>query len=266
MAPELARQLCLIRGGGDLATGVAWRLNRAGFPVVVTELAAPLAVRRTVALSTAIDDGSIDIEGMIGKRVASLDEAIAVTSAGEVAVIVSPELPPIGASVVVDARLAKRNIDTTVEDAGLVIGLGPGFNAGEDCHVVIETMRGPRLGRAIWHGTPAADTGIPDQVQGRGAERVLRAPARGELVWSKTIGDRVGDGDELGSVGGQVIVAPFDGLIRGLIRTSQSVELGDKVGDVDPRAGASYLEISDKALAIGGGVVEAVLTWQMRSN
>lgn len=260
------RELCLIRGGGDLATGVAWRLTKAGFPVVVTELAAPLTVRQTVALSSAVSDELVDIEGMIGRRADSLETALTIAHAGEVGVVVSPDLAPCGATVVVDARLAKRNIDTTIDDADLVVALGPGFTAGSDCDAVIETKRGPRLGRTIWKGAAAANTGVPGQIGGRGAERVLRSPNEGRVEWSHSIGDVVHEGDVLGMVGSGTVVAPFHGLVRGLIHDGYLVELGDKIGDVDPRPHANYQEISDKALAIGGGVLEAVLTWQFQSR
>lgn len=259
-------ELCLIRGGGDLATGVAWRLTRAGFPVVVTELPEPLTVRRTVALSTAVCDGQINIEGMVGRHAKSPDRAVNIARTGEVGVVISVGLPAVGAAVVIDARLAKVNLDTTVNDAELVVALGPGFTAGEDCDVVVETMRGPRLGRAIWNGSATANTGTPGEIAGKDTERVLRAPVAGTAAWQRSIGDVVAKQDVLGLVGNEQILAPFDGLIRGLIGNGQSVQAGCKIGDIDPRLDASYSEISDKALAVGGGVLEAVLTWQNRSR
>ncbi len=267
--PCLTRPLCLIRGGGDLATGVAWRLSRSGFPVVVTELAQPLAVRRTVCLSSAVDDGMVDIEGLVGRLTQSYGEAVEVAAGGEVAVLVSTDLPggetpEHRASIVIDARLAKRNIDTSPDDADLVIALGPGFEAGRDCHAVVETKRGSRLGRTLWTGSAAPNTGVPGIVDGRGAERVLRAPLEGQVQWHCAIGDTVKENQVLGRVSGSGVLAPFDGLIRGLIRNEQEVAAGYKIGDVDPRSDAAYDQISDKALAIGGGVLEAVLTWQNR--
>ncbi len=258
-----ARPLCLLRGGGDLATGVAWRLTRAGWPVVVSELPNPLTVRRTVALSSAVADHRIDVEGMVGRLAADPSEAKAIADGGEVAVLVSPELPPgLAPEVLVDARLAKRNIDTTIDDADLVVALGPGFTAGVDCDAVIETMRGHTLGRVLWDGSAIPDTGVPGSVGGRGAERVLRAPIAGRVRWSVAIGDRVLGGDELGSIGDEPILAPFDGVVRGLIGGSVEVPAGLKIGDVDPRADPSVChQVSDKALSVGGGVVEAVLTW-----
>ncbi|MFV1989956.1 MAG: selenium-dependent molybdenum cofactor biosynthesis protein YqeB [Acidimicrobiales bacterium] len=261
MAPEL----CLIRGGGDLATGVAWRLHRAGYPVIVSELERPLTVRRTVALSSAVADGLVSIEGMVGRRAESGD-AKKIAHSGEVAVVVAPELLRVGAGVLVDARMAKRNIDTRIDDAPLVIGLGPGFTANHDCHVVIETMRGPRLGRALWEGSAEPNTGSPGLVDGHGSERVLRAPMDGIVEWSCEIGDPVRAGQRIGFVAGEAVRAPFDGVIRGLIRDSQPVDARMKIGDVDPRMDVTYNEISDKALAIGGGVMEAVLTWQNQSR
>jgi len=257
------RPLCLLRGGGDLATGVAWRLTRAGWPVVVSELANPLTVRRTVALSSAVADSTIDVEGMVGRLAADPSEAMAIANAGEVAVLVSPELPSgLTPEVLVDARLAKRNIDTTIDDAALVVALGPGFTAGVDCDAIVETMRGHTLGRVLWAGSAIPDTGVPGTVGGRGAERVLRAPVAGQASWSVAIGDRVSGGDQIGSVGAQPITAPFDGVVRGLIAESVEVPAGLKVGDVDPRVEPSAChQISDKALSVGGGVLEAVVTW-----
>ena len=258
--------LCVLRGGGDLATGVAWRLTRAGWPVVVLELPEPLTIRRTVALSTAVADGHVSVEGMKGVRVDSPQEALAAATAGDVAVLIAPTLaalPPLQPEVVVDARLAKRNIDTSMDDADLVIGLGPGFTAGVDCHAVVETMRGHRLGRVIWSGSAQPDTGTPAELAGRSADRVLRAPAAGEVCWQAQIGDRVTHGQLLGVVAKQPVTAPFDGVLRGAIRPETTVPAGLKIGDVDPRGDPSACwEISDKALAVGGGVLEAILAYR----
>jgi xanthine dehydrogenase accessory factor len=258
---DSAGALVVLRGGGDLATGVAWRLTRVGFGVVVCELPQPLTVRRAVALSTAVTDGRVEIEGMVGVR-ATAAEAVGLTRQGVVPVLVSPELPPLSAQVVVDARMAKQALDTSAGDAPLVVALGPGYTAGRDCHAVVETMRGPHLGRVLWSGSAAADTGTPGEVAGHGAERVLRAPADGAVCWSAHIGDVVGAGAVLGTVGGQQVTSPFAGVVRGLIAEGTVVPTGLKVGDVDPRADTNWREISDKALSVGGGVLEAVLTWR----
>jgi xanthine dehydrogenase accessory factor len=255
--------LVVVRGGGDLATGVAWRLTRAGFPVVICELAHPLTVRRSVALSTAITDGIVSVEGMVGVR-ATAAEAVGLARRGVVPVLVSSELPALGADVVVDARMAKCRLDTTIDDAPLVVALGPGYTVGRDCHAVVETKRGSRLGRVLWSGSAAPDTGTPGEVAGRGAERVLRAPAEGAAQWRARIGDLVEEGAVLGTVGGREIRSPFAGVVRGLVAEGTVVPADLKVGDVDPRADTDWREISDKALSIGGGVLEAVLTWSQR--
>lgn len=259
----------MLRGGGDLATGAAWRLTRAGWPVVALELPEPLTVRRTVALSTAVTDGEVSVEGMVARLVGSDAEAVSLARSGAVAVLVAPALADMGdlgalrPEVVIDARLAKRNIDTGIGDADFVVGLGPGFTAGVDCHAVVETMRGHRLGRVIWEGPAAADTGIAGLVAGRAAERVLRAPADGSVKWAAAIGDVVAEGATLGSVAGEPVAAPFAGVLRGAIRDGTRVPAGLKIGDVDPRCDPSAChEISDKALAVGGGVLEAVIVWR----
>ncbi len=262
MADPRSPELIVVRGGGDLATGIIWRLTRAGWPVVVTELAEPLTVRRSVAVSSAVREGVVDIEGMRARSAGTVSEAIDVARAGEVGVVVSPDLPGAGADVVIDARIAKRNLDTTIDDAPLVIGVGPGFIAGVDCHAVVETKRGHHLGRVFWAGSAAADTGVPGEMGGHAAERVLRARSSGPVAWDVEIGDVVDSGQRLGRVGADPIDAPFRGVVRGLIASGVSVAAGLKIGDVDPRSETSVCrEISDKALSVGGGVTEAVLTW-----
>jgi len=264
--------LILLRGGGDLATGVAYRLHKAGFPVIVLELPDPLVVRRRVALATAVLEGEITIEDLRAVRVDSPDEALLLAPTGAIPVLVAPNLPVIllhsslvtrhSSPILVDARMAKRNPDTTIDQAPLVIALGPGYTAGVDCHAVIETNRGHRLGRVIWDGPAEANTGTPGVVAGKGAERVLRAPRAGVVQWRKEIGDRVRQGEVLGDVAGQPVAAPFDGVARGLIAPGTSVPAGIKIGDIDPRGEvAACFTISEKALAIGGGVLEAILVW-----
>lgn len=256
----------LLRGGGDLATGVAYRLHKSGFPVVVTELPRPLVVRRRVSLATAVLEGQVTVEDLHGVRVESAADAWALAMTGAIPVLASPEWPPSGdarrPAVLIDARMAKRNIDTAIDQAPLVIALGPGFVAGVDCHAVIETNRGHRLGRVIWRGAAEPNTGTPGIVGGKGRERVLRAPVAGVVAWRKEIGDHVRAGEPLGDVAGQVITAPFDGVARGLIAPGTAVPATLKIGDVDPRDDASAcFTISEKALAIGGGVLEAILSW-----
>jgi xanthine dehydrogenase accessory factor len=228
--------------------------------VIMCELEHPLTVRRSVAFSTAVGEGSVAVEGIRAVR-AAIAEAGALARSGVVPVVVSPGLPSLPADVVVDARVAKRVLDTTIGDAALVVALGPGFEAARDCHAVVETMRGPRLGRVYWQGRAAPNTGTPGVIGGRGAERVLRAPAAGRPRWQVSIGDAVQAGMVLGAVGDEPVRAPFAGVIRGLIADGTPVARGLKIGDVDPRAGTDWREISDKALAVAGGVLEAILTW-----
>jgi len=251
----------IVRGGGDLGTGVVARLRRAGFPVIVTELANPLTVRRSVAVSSAVLDGDITVEDIYARRVETTLYAQELAQQGSVPVLVSEGLPNIPRSVVVDARLAKHNIDTRITDAPLVVALGPGFTAGVDCHAVVETARGHSLGRVLHTGGAIPNTGVPGEIGGRGNERVLRTPIGGLPQWRVQIGDRVRKGEVVGRVGGAVITAPFDGVVRGLIAANTPVWIGTKIGDIDPRLDTDCNLISDKALAIGGGVLEAVLSW-----
>lgn len=259
--------LVLIRGAGDLATGVAVRLRRAGFPVLMTELAWPLAVRTAVSFSAAVHNVAVVIEGVRG-RLTHLDrpETIRVAlDAGEVAVVVDPEGAAMRAfrpAVAVDARLSKRNLGTRRDDAPLVIALGPGFTAGVDCHAVIETNRGHDLGRVIWRGEAEPDTGTPAGVRGHGADRVLRAPADGRmLAYGACVGLPVRRGQLLATVGGEPVRAPFDGVLRGLIEDDTTLTAGIKIGDIDPRSRQEHcFTVSDKSLAIGGGVLEAILS------
>jgi xanthine dehydrogenase accessory factor len=253
----------LVRGGGDLATGIIHRLHQAGFPVGVVELGHPLTVRRLVAVSSAVYDGSATVEGLLARRVRDAEQWQATIEAGAIPVAVCDTIPgwiptPL---VVIDARLAKRNIDTGLDDAEFVVALGPGFNAGTDCDVVVETNRGSRLGRLIDNGPAQANTGTPGVVAGHGASRVLRAPRSGLIDWQVQIGDAVTEGALLGIVDEAEIRAPFEGVIRGLLHPNCRAESGLKVGDVDPRLDAPCDEISDKALAIGGAVVVAILRW-----
>ncbi len=265
MGPE---RCCVVRGGGDLATGVVWRLWRAGIQVVVTELAAPLTIRRTVAVSTAVIAGEITVEGMRARRVTTADEISLAHQQGSIPVIVAPSLVDLDGLVtfdaVIDARLAKSALDTSLDDAPLVIGLGPGFTASVNCHAVIETQRGHRLGRVIWSGSAAPNTGTPGVIEGRGTERVIRSQDHGIVHWACSIGDTVTGGACIGSVDlGDTsipIVAPFTGVLRGAIADGTRATAGLKIADVDPRLDdSSWRQISDKALAIGGGALEAVL-------
>ncbi|MEW5988770.1 MAG: selenium-dependent molybdenum cofactor biosynthesis protein YqeB, partial [Chloroflexota bacterium] len=247
--------------------------RQAGFPIIVLELPQPLVVRRRVALATAVLEGEVTIEGLPGRLVSTPAEALRLAYAGVIPVLVAPQLPvanyQLPITILIDARMAKRNLDTRIDQAALVIGLGPGFEAGRDCHAVIETMRGHRLGRVIWQGSALPNTGTPGLVAGKGAERVLRAPLEGVMDWRVEIGDRVKEGDLLGTVDGRPVVAPFDGVLRGLIAPGTAVPAGLKIGDLDPRGDVdACFTLSDKALAVGGGVLEVVASgkWQVASG
>lgn len=256
----------LVRGGGDLASGVVIRLRRAGWQVIVTELPEPLAVRRNVAFAQAIYDGEIRIEEVLARRVFNFAEAVRAFEQDSLPVIVDPKLSISAAfqpHVLVDGRMRKLPPELRRDAASLVIGLGPGFTAGLDCQAVIETNRGPFLGRVIWKGQAQVDTGVPERVGEYRAERVLRAPADGVIVPGAPIGAVVRAGDEIARVNGLSVVAPFDGVLRGLLQGGLHVRAGEKIGDVDPRGDTRLSSlVSDKALAVGGGVLEAILAWK----
>lgn len=255
--------IVLIRGGGDLASGVGVRLHRSGFQVVITELPEPLVVRRKVSLAEAVHEGLVQVEGVTGKLVEDFSEIKSILLSGVIPVLIDPDLKcleVINPDVVVDARMRKKPPREGKELASLVIGLGPGFIAGENCHAVIETNRGHNMGRVLWQGVPEQDTGIPGSVQGYSSERVLRAPVDGVLQTRVEIGDRLKKGSLVALVGEEEVLAPFDGILRGLLRDGTAVKASLKIGDVDPREDPNlYKLISDKSRAIGGGVLEAIL-------
>lgn len=256
-------RLVLIRGAGDLATGCAVRLHRAGFSLVMTELPAPTAVRRTVAFSEAVHDGTVTVEGVRARRAGSAAEARAIVRGGDAAVLVDPDGSAAGRlrpAVVVDARMAKRNLGTAIADAPIVIGLGPGFVAGRDVHAVVETNRGHALGSVILDGEAEPNTGIPGEIGGYDVERLLRAPAAGPLRAIRRIGDRVAAGETVADVAGRPVEARIAGVLRGLVRDGSVVREGQKLGDVDPRARPEHcFTVSDKARSVAGGVLEAIL-------
>lgn len=257
----------LIRGGGDLASGVAARLHRAGWQVVVAELSRPMAVRRYVSFAQAVYDGEIQIEEITGRLAANYAEVQTVLNQGAVAVIEDPQAEIIHdfrPHVLVDGRMRKRPPELGMEAAPLVIGLGPGFTAGTDCHAVIETNRGPFMGRVIREGPAQADTGVPEKVAGFQGERVLRAPASGVLEPAVEIGAHLLPGDLVARVDGRPVSAPFEGVLRGLVYGGLEVSEGEKIGDIDPRGDARLCwMISDKSLAVGGGVLEAILSFPL---
>jgi len=259
--------LVLIRGGVDLASGVAMRLYRCGFQIVMTELPQPLCVRRLVSFGEAVYAGEWTVEGVTAKKVEDPTDTLRILqilAKGRIPVLVDAEGAAIKAlhpMVVVDARMIKQPVELIETRIKLIIGLGPGFVAGKNCHAVIETNRGHMLGRVIWEGAPEEDTGIPEEVQRHRAERVLRSPADGILEAKAEIGDHLEADQLVAEVGGKPVLAPFKGILRGLIHPGIQVSRGMKIGDVDPRDDPRYCAlISDKSLSIGGGVLEAILS------
>lgn len=264
MPTSLKERVVIIRGAGEQATGIACRLYRANFRrILMLETPSPLAVRRQVSFCEAIHDTNMAVEGIEAVRIGDDLERHAAWAAGKIAVLTDPEgesLARCTPDIFIDATLAKRNLGTSITDAPLVIALGPGFQAGTDCHVVIETNRGHDLGRLITTGMAEPNTGIPGTIAGYTKERVLRAPADGLFITDMRIGDLVRKGDVIGRVGTVEVASQLDGIVRGLIRPGSVVRKGLKIGDVDPRGEAGYCDtISEKARALGGAVLEAIL-------
>lgn len=253
-----------IKGAGEMASAIAWRLHMAHIrKIFMMEIPYPLAVRRGVCFCEAIHEKSKTVEGVEAIKADSVDDVEQIWGREKIAVLVDPgwisreKLQP---DVILDAIVAKKNLGTTRTEARLVIGLGPGFAAGNDVHMVIETNRGHNLGRIITYGSAEADTGIPGDIGGYTEARVLRAPAGGVFRAGKAIGDSVKKGEVVGDVAGEEIRTRIDGVIRGLIRSDIKVTQGLKLGDIDPRGDKSYcFTISDKARAIAGSALEAIL-------
>ena len=259
-----ASPFVLLRGGGDLASGVAARLFRSGFRLLITELAQPRAIRRLASFSEAVYVGKVQVEGIEAVRVEAIEAALPTAEEGRIAVLVDPQAEvrhKVPLLAIVDARMRKRPPELGIESAPMTIGLGPGFTAGADCHAVVETQRGHRLGRVIWRGLAAPDTGRPGEIAGEAERRLLRAPIEGVIHGLVSISAGVMAGQPVAEVDGHTVAAPIAGVVRGLLHEGLSVSAGEKVGDIDPRGDPAYCrEISDKALAVGGGVLEALLT------
>ena len=272
--------LVVIRGAGDLASGIAIRLFRCGFPIIMTEIERPMAVRRSVSLAEAVFSGETRVESIPARRW-TLEEMNDLSEQGparlwaiareHIPVVVDPAaltVERLMPGVVIDSIMAKQNLGTQLSDAPIVIGIGPGFSAGTDCHAVVETNRGHDLGRVIWDGAAQEDTGQPGELPDVGVKRsrVLRAAVAGHVVGALPIGKQVCGGDTFAGIidsKGVVtpIVAPFDGILRGIIHSTVSVTAGMKIGDVDPRIESNNcLTVSDKSLAVAGGALEAILS------
>ena len=265
----IAEALVVVKGGGDLATGVAHRLHRSGFPVMITEIENPTMVRRTVSFAECLYADAWQVEGVTSARAdgespaEKAGNACAILEAGSIPVMVDPRAEAVAQvrpAVLVDAILAKRNLGTRIDDAEVVIGLGPGFTAGVDCHAVIETSRGHDLGRVILEGAAKPNTGVPGPIGGYTTERLLRAPQAGVFTSIARIGDAVRAGEAIARVDGAEVTSAIGGVLRGLLRDGIEVGAGFKVGDVDPRAEPAHCHtISDKSRAIGGGALEAIM-------
>ena len=262
------KNLIIVRGGGDLATGTIYKLKKSGFPVLILEVAKPSAIRRNVAFCEAVYQGVQTVEDMTCYFAESSEQAEALLREGKLAVLVDPmgesisRLKPLA---VVDAILAKKNLGTNRDMAPITVALGPGFTAGVDVDAVVETKRGHHLGRVLWSGSAAANTGIPGIIGGFGKERVIHCPAKGILRNVKHITDTVSKGEIIALVetenGAIPVKATLDGILRGLIRDGYPVSVGFKMADIDPRADEYHncFTISDKARCIAGGVLEAIL-------
>ena len=262
------KDLIIVRGGGDLATGTIYKLKKSGFPVLILEAANPSAIRRNVAFCEAVYQGTQKVEDMTCYLADSLEQAQQFLKEGKLTVLVDPKGIAISALqplAVVDAILAKKNLGTNQNMAPITVALGPGFTAGTDVDAVIETKRGHNLGRVLWQGCAAPNTGIPGIIGGYGKERVIHCPAKGILRNVKKITDTVSKGDVIAVVETQKGIIPveatLDGILRGLIRDGYAVTIGFKIADIDPRTDEynNCFTISDKARCIAGGVLEAIL-------
>ncbi|TCS80225.1 xanthine dehydrogenase accessory factor [Muricomes intestini] len=260
----------LIRGAGDLATGIASRLYHGGHQIIMTEIAVPLTVRRMVAFSRAVYEGRAEVEDMTGILVHSMEEANAVIQDGDIPIIVDEKAEIVQKykpDVIVDAILAKKNLGTRMTDAPFVIGVGPGFTAGLDCHCVVETKRGHTLGMVLYDGSAIPNTGVPGNIGGFTTERLIRAGGNGLIEPVASIGDMVEKGQVVAVTGGQKVYAQMSGIVRGMLQPGVQVWKNLKIGDIDARCEKFHcFTISDKARSIGGGVLEAVTGFENIRN
>lgn len=253
-----------VKSGGEIASAIVCRLHQANFyKIVILEADNPKAVRRGVSFCEAVHEQSKKVEGIEAVKAEDMADVASLWERKAVPVVVDPDwsiLKEIKPDVLIDAIIAKRNLGTSMQDAALTIGLGPGFTAGKDVHFAIETNRGHDLGRIIESGSPYPDTGVPGVIGGFSRERVLRAPVAGIINWDRALGDIVEAGEPLGYVNGVAITATLSGLLRGQIRAGSQVKQNLKIGDIDPRGDVAYLtSVSDKGRAIGGAVLEGIL-------
>lgn len=263
MILDIQNHIIAIRGAGDIGSGIGYRLFRCGFKVIFLEIRNPSNVRRKVSFSEAVYDGETKVEGIKARCVSNVKEAFKTLDEGIIPVIIDPigeTIIDIKPYVLIDSIINKKNMGTYVNMADLVIGVGPGFIAGEDVDIVIESNRGQNLSKIITNGQAEPNTGIPANVKGYTIERVLRANKDGQIEVLKDIGYLVKKGEILAYIDGEIVKAEIDGVIRGMIKNGYYVKKGMKIGDIDPRGNRSYCyKISDKAMAIGGGVLEGIL-------
>lgn len=255
--------MILIKGAGDLATGVAHRLKKCGFNIVMTEISEPTTVRRTVAFSQAVYDKEVEVEGIKAVCASNKEDINRIIEDGKIPIILDEEarlVNEISPEIIIDAIIAKKNLGTNIDDAKIVIALGPGFTAGVDCHCVVETKRGHYLGKAIYSGSAIPNTGIPGDIGGYTEERIIRSTNEGKILPVSKIGDYVEKGDIVAYVNETPIFAKLNGIVRGMLQKDVNVFKGMKSGDIDPRCEKNHcFTISDKARSIGGGVLEAIL-------
>ncbi|SDL10646.1 selenium-dependent molybdenum cofactor biosynthesis protein YqeB [Natronincola ferrireducens] len=266
----MLKNIAVIRSGGDIGTAIAHKLLRCGFKVLILEKASPLAIRRTVSFSEAIFDGETEVEGIKAVKVHEIDGIIGAWADNNVPIMVDETgsiIKEIPVDIVVDAILAKKNLGTYRGMAPITIGVGPGFQAGIDVDVVIETNRGHDLGRLIFQGSAEADTGIPGVIMGFGKERVIKAPCDGKIKIIKDIGETVCKEEVIAYIDKTPIKATIDGVVRGMIKEFTSIKTGLKIADIDPRGKLDHCyTMSDKARAIAGGVLEAILHIKHKKN
>ncbi|MDM8520104.1 selenium-dependent molybdenum cofactor biosynthesis protein YqeB [Anaerolineales bacterium HSG6] len=259
--------LVLIKGAGDLASGIAYRLKRAGFPLIMTEQPQPTFIRRAVSYGEAVYSREVKIEGITARLVDTSAEARQLSNTDMIPVLIDPEakiLSTLNPVILVDAIMSKKNNSTSLNDTPFVIGLGPGFEAEVNCHAIIETKRGHWLGRVIYEGEAEPNSGQPGPISGYTADRVIRTSGEGYVIPVVQIGALLNEGDLIATIDNQPIEASFAGVLRGLIHPNVWVKPGFKIGDLDPRSSIQHcFTISDKSLAIGGGVLEAVLAYKV---
>ena len=266
----IENKLVVIRGAGDIATGVAVRLYNAGFNVIMTDIAQPTVIRRSVSFAQCLYCESMEVEGIKAIHAKSCSDINTIHEQNAIAVLVDEDccsLDTIKPRFVVDAVLAKQNLGTHKQMAPITLALGPGFNAGVDCDAVIETNRGHYLGKIIYQGHAQSNTGIPGNIGGYTYQRVLRAPCEGVMHTKVELGDIVNAGDIVAYVNDTPIEAPISGMVRGLLTQGIKVTEGFKIGDIDPRGkDADYTTVSDKARAISGSVLEAIMYLNRQLN